>query len=74
MSPKQKKSFNPKNYQGKPRIYVAIPNETRISRLWVWDEKANEYRMPPLGKCFLTNRYNETPEGGKKGSIVSLRI
>lgn len=45
---------------------MAIPNETKISRLWIWDEKAKEYRTPPLGKCFLTNRYEETSDGNRK--------
>jgi integrase len=60
------RKFNPKQYQGKPRIYVAIPCETKISRLWIWDEKAKEYRVPPLGKCYLTNRYEEVPGEGRK--------
>lgn len=47
--------FNPKEYRGKKRIYVAVKNATRISRLYVWDK--SEYRIPPSGKTFVARRY-----------------
>ena len=58
--------FNPKNYLGKDRIYVAIPNAPRISRLWVWDGDEKEYRAPSQGKCFMVGRYGSDSEGNRK--------
>ena len=46
-----------KTYQGKDRIYVAVPRAPRISRLWVWNAERGEYQSPPNGKCYFARRY-----------------
>jgi integrase len=58
------RKFNPKNY-GKTRIYIAVPNAPRISRLWVWHEVAKEYQAPTQGKCYMVGRY-EMQGGSRK--------
>jgi hypothetical protein len=59
------RKFNPKNYTGKSRIYIAVPNAPRISRLWVWNEAAKEYQAPTQGKCYMVGRY-EMQEASRK--------
>jgi len=49
--------MNLKTYLGKKRIYSKIPNAPRVSRLWVWDAEAKEYRAPVDGKVYYAYRY-----------------
>lgn len=58
--------FNPKQYAGKDRLYIAIPNAPRISRLWVWDAEEGEYSAPSQGKCYMVGRYESESEGKRK--------
>src|SRR5258708_20528743 len=58
--------FNPKEYAGKDRIYVAIPNARRVSCLWVWDAEEGEYRAPSQGKCYMVGRYESEAEGKRR--------
>ncbi len=57
---------NLKTYQGKQRIYAKIPNAPRVSRLWVWDEGAKEYRTPSGGKQYYAYRYEVSNTGSQK--------
>lgn len=58
--------FNPRNYVGKDRIYVAIPNAPRISRLWMWDSDEKQYCTPTQGKGYMVGRYESDAEGNRK--------
>lgn len=57
--------FNSKLYMGKARIYTAVPKAPRISRLWVWDEEASEYRVPS-GNTYYAAKYETDPSGNRK--------
>ncbi len=48
--------FNPKQYQGKKRVYVKVPLSPNISRLYIWDEEAHEYLTPTRGKAYIASR------------------
>jgi hypothetical protein len=61
--------FNPKVYQGKPRVYVSVPRASRISRLWVWEESSQEYVSPPRGKCYMVKRYETNSFGVRKRRV-----
>ena len=58
--------FNPKVYKGKARVYTAIPKAPRISRMWIWDEDAKEYKSPLQGKIYYAARYETDLSGNKK--------
>lgn len=48
--------FNPKQYQGKKRVYVKVPLSPNISRLYIWDDGAHEYLAPTRGKNYIASR------------------
>ncbi len=56
--------FNPKTYQGKDKLYVAIPSAPRISRVWIWGEGHREYRSPENQNPYMARRWEDT--GGKR--------
>jgi integrase len=60
------KKFNSKTYAGKPRIYVSVPRAPRISRLWIWNKNAKEYRAPENGKPYMVGRYETDSLGTRK--------
>ena len=45
--------FNPKQYQGKKRVYVKVPLSPNISRLYIWSEEAHEYLTPVIPRIDL---------------------
>lgn len=51
--------FNPKLYQGKPRIYRPVPGAPRVLRLHVWNPEALEYE--PNG--YEARRYETGADG-----------
>lgn len=57
-----KPNFNPKNYQGKTRIYISVPRAPRISRLWEWDAGMAEYKP----KTYMAKRYDSDISGNRK--------
>ena len=61
-----KKKFSTKDYQGKERIYRAVPGATMIARLLIWDAEKKEYRSPERGKIFDARRWEPTLMGGKR--------
>ena len=67
--------FNPKVYSGKTRVFTAIPQAPRISRMWYWDENAKEYKAPSNGIIYYAARYEADSNGNKKrhyGSFATL--
>jgi len=58
--------MNLKQYLGKKRVYTKVPIAPRVSRLWVWDEKAGEYRAPVDGKQYYGYRYENDFSGATK--------
>lgn len=48
--------FNPKQYQGKKRVYVKVPLSPNISRLYIWNEETREYAAPSRGKPYIASR------------------
>jgi integrase len=50
------KKFNPKEFQGKKRIYVAVQSAAGISKLWIWNEVKKEYEPPLRGKSYLARK------------------
>lgn len=65
------KKFNPNVYGGKDRIYTSIHKAPRISRLWVWDEIAQEYISPSHIKCYMAKRY-DVGMNGKRRRVVQF--
>jgi hypothetical protein len=64
--------FNVKVYQGKVRVYTAVPKAPRISRLWIWDEAAKEYKVPEQGNVYYAARYENDAQGNKKRKYESF--
>lgn len=60
------KKFNPKNYLGKDRIFVSVPHAPRITRIWLWDAKHSEYRVPDNRKSYMARRWETDSRGDKK--------
>jgi integrase len=63
--------FNPKQYQGKPRIYRPVPGAPRVLRLYVWNPAALEYEP----KGYEARRYETAADGTasrKKKSFETL--
>ena len=58
-----KMKFNPKQYQGKARVYPQVAGAPGIRRLWIWNEKRQEYLSPQRGKPFEARRYEVTGDG-----------
>lgn len=48
--------FNPKNYLGKKRIEKAITGNPGISKIWVWNEEAQQYQPPIRGNAYVATR------------------
>lgn len=65
------KKLNPRIYGGKDRIYTSIPKAPRISRLWVWDELAQEYISPVHIKFYMAKRY-DVGVNGKRRRVVQF--
>src|SRR4051812_4771252 len=67
--------FNPKVHKGRARVFTAIPQAPRISRMWNWDEDAKEYKTPSNGITYCAARYETDSKGNKKrhyGSFATL--
>ncbi len=63
--------FNPKQYQGKPRIYRPVPGAPRVLRLYVWNQSVLEYEP----KGYEARRYETAANGTairKKKWVLSL--
>ena len=58
--------FNPKKYRGKQKVYIAVPFAPRVSRLWAWDDKNQEYRAPNEQKCYMARRWEKTDDRKKR--------
>ncbi|NDC26039.1 MAG: hypothetical protein EBZ49_18170, partial [Proteobacteria bacterium] len=58
--------MNLTKYLGKKRIYTKVPSAQRVSRLWVWDDKAKEYRAPADGRQYYGYRYELDLSGAQK--------
>lgn len=57
------KKLNPKQYEGKNRIYRAVIGAPRISRLYVWNNDRKEYLLPISGKYYLAKKYEPDANG-----------
>lgn len=64
--------FNPKVYQGKARVYSAVPKAPRVSRLWIWDAVSEEYKAPESGNIYYAARYETDAEGNKRRRYESF--
>ena len=62
------KKFNPKTHLGKDRIFVSVPHAPRITRIWLWDSKHREYRVPEKQKSFMARRWEMNSRSEKKRS------
>ncbi|MBX9703117.1 MAG: tyrosine-type recombinase/integrase [Silvanigrellaceae bacterium] len=60
------KRFQHKVYQGKKRVFHAVPGTQGIRRIFNWDEEKKEYRAPTFGKMFDARRWELLPNGGRK--------
>ncbi len=49
--------FNPKQYRGKNKIFVAVPFAPRVTRIWVWSETYKEYRPAEVQKQYVGRRW-----------------
>jgi integrase len=61
-----KEKLNLKIYQGKERLFIAVPQSPRISRLWIWDEKHKEYRVPENQKSYQARKWEVNSRGERK--------
>jgi len=61
-----KEKLKTKIYQGKDRLFIAVHQSPRISRLWVWDEKYKEYRVPENQKSYQARKWEVDSRGQKK--------
>lgn len=59
------KKFNPKEYQGKARIYRAVKGAPSVYRLYVWDAERAQYDAPVRGKIYEAYR-KEIVDGKSK--------
>jgi len=60
------KRFNPKEYQGKNRIYNQLHQYPRVSKLWIWNKGRNEYEVPVRGKAYCARKYTPSSVGRKR--------
>lgn len=49
--------FDPKQFSGKPRVYVPVAGAEGVLRLYSWDEVRKEYRPPAGAKSYLARRW-----------------
>lgn len=69
-----KEKVDLKSHKGKSRIYVPVVGSVRVSRLFVWDAIAGEYRAPARGKAYQARRYmNERRETAFFESLANAR-
>jgi integrase len=62
----KRKDFDPKVYRGKDRVLIGVPRRQNVSRLYVWDSGAAEYKLPPRGKSYYARRQVPGPGGGRR--------
>jgi hypothetical protein len=67
-----KEKINLKIYQGKERLFIAVPQSPRISRLWIWDEKHKEYRVPENQKSYQARKWEVNSRGERKRTYRSF--
>jgi hypothetical protein len=67
-------TFNTKIYQQKERVYSAVPKAPRISRLWIWDEAAREYKNSASGNIYYAASMRPTQWGVSAASTNPSQI
>jgi integrase len=68
-------TFNPKQYQGKARVYRVLPKCPNVSKVYVWDDARSSYAPPARGNAF--EAYRRVLKDGRrvrlKGTFATLK-
>ena len=64
--------FNPKVYQGKKRIYVAVPRAPRVSRLWIGIRNGMSIDRRLVANVILPGATKKVQANGNTSSLKAL--